>query len=211
MEEMAFLAPGLRPCGSVLHPTQARIKATGPPDSPPETLHAWRSICEAQMMRDLSHSTRRPVPHRWMPDQAGFVSIMETGCWDFVVGWLVKRNGGGGNGEVVWQVCDAYSCDGSNHQRAVGCQRLITQTAGEVWHIPRPLACHRAGSDPQFNEALFTWHLICRLGSDTRALPGIYFSLKVDRFLFDISLNIIISTFLFVSWFLLHSQYKQHK
>lgn len=100
----------------------------------------------------LTRTTHHAMTHRWEPAQAGFVTIMGMclymcasvfvcvqalwGClWarKYMCGEtmvLTFSGKGVSGGEALWQVCDACSCDGSSHQRALGCQRLITQTGG---------------------------------------------------------------------------------
>lgn len=125
-------------------------KAVGHP-ADPSVKGRWRG--------SLTRTTHHDMTHRREPAQAGFVTIMGNGvcmcahacarlvrvsvwarkymCGETVV--LTFSGKGVGGGEALWQVCDACSCDGSSHQRAVGCQRPITQTGG-VYHDP----CHWA-------------------------------------------------------------------
>lgn len=131
-------------------------KALGHP-ADPSVEGRWRG--------SLTCTTHHAMTHRWEPAQAGFVTIMGTVsvyvycmcahvlvCMHVLWGCLWARKymcgetavltfsgKGVGGGEALWQVCDACSCDGSSDQRAVGCQRLITQT-GRVYHDP----CHWA-------------------------------------------------------------------
>lgn len=109
-----------------------------------------RSICERQMTRTTLHA----MTHRWKPAQPGFVTIA---CTRVHLARLVRASCGHvnirvvrpwcwvsaekevGEGEELWQMCDACSCDGSSDQRAAGCQWLITQT-----RVARRNPCHQA-------------------------------------------------------------------